>query len=66
MAGLLERSDAGVVPAGATVVLTVTGHGLKDPQWALRRADGSEVTPTVVESDTSRVAEVLGLVPASA
>jgi threonine synthase len=44
----------------------VTGHGLKDPQWALRRADGSEVTPTVVESDTSRVAEVLGLVPASA
>jgi len=66
VAGLLERSDAGVVPAGATVVLTVTGHGLKDPQWALRRADGSEVTPTVVESDTSRVAEVLGLVPASA
>ena len=23
------------------VVLTVTGHGLKDPQWALRTADGS-------------------------
>ena len=66
VAGLLERADAGVVPAGSTVVLTVTGHGLKDPQWALRRADGSEVTPTVVESDTSRVAEVLGLVPASA
>ena len=66
VAGLLERSDAGVVPAGSTVVLTVTGHGLKDPQWALRRADGSEVEPTVVASDTSRVAEVLGLVPASA
>jgi len=55
-----------VVPAGATVVLTVTGHGLKDPQWALRRADGSNVEPTVVASDTARVAEVLGLVPASA
>jgi threonine synthase len=66
VAGLLERADAGVVPAGATVVLTVTGHGLKDPQWALRRADGSEVAPTVVASDTARVAEVLGLVPASA
>jgi threonine synthase len=66
VAGLLERADAGVVPAGATVVLTVTGHGLKDPQWALRRPDGSEVAPTVVASDTARVAEVLGLVPASA
>jgi threonine synthase len=66
VAGLLERADAGVVPAGATVVLTVTGHGLKDPQWALRRPDGSDVQPTVVASDTTRVAEVLGLVPASA
>ncbi|MGO3885196.1 MAG: threonine synthase, partial [Mycetocola sp.] len=35
VAGLLERSAAGVIPAGARVVLTVTGHGLKDPQWAL-------------------------------
>ncbi|HYP72582.1 MAG TPA: threonine synthase, partial [Microbacterium sp.] len=43
VAGLLDRAEAGVVPAGATVVLTVTGHGLKDPQWALRNADGSEV-----------------------
>ena len=33
---------------GATVVLTVTGHGLKDPQWALRTADGDDVTPTIV------------------
>ncbi|ROS62036.1 threonine synthase [Frigoribacterium sp. PhB160] len=66
VAGLLERADAGVIPAGATVVLTVTGHGLKDPQWALRKADGSEVEPTVVASDTSRVAEVLGLVPTPA
>src|SRR3978361_957632 len=31
VAGLLERSDAGQIPAGATVVLTVTGHGQKDP-----------------------------------
>ncbi|GAB2973503.1 threonine synthase [Frigoribacterium salinisoli] len=66
VAGLLERADAGVVPAGATVVLTVTGHGLKDPQWALRNADGSDVQPTVVPSDTSQVAEVLGLAPTTA
>jgi threonine synthase len=61
VAGLLERSAAGQVPAGATVVLTVTGHGLKDPQWALRTADGSDVTPTVVPVDTDEVAGVLGL-----
>jgi threonine synthase len=44
-------------------VLTVTGHGLKDPQWALRNADGSQVEPTVVDATTSDVASVLGLVP---
>jgi threonine synthase len=68
VAGLLERAAAGVIPKGATVVLTVTGHGLKDPQWALRTADGGEVTPTVVPIDTAAIADVLGLVasPASA
>jgi len=61
VAGLLDRAEAGVVPAGATVVLTVTGHGLKDPQWALRSADGSEITPTVVDASTTEVASVLDL-----
>ena len=64
VAGLLDRVEAGVVPPGARVVLTVTGHGLKDPQWALRNADGSQVEPTVVDATTSEVASVLGLVPA--
>jgi threonine synthase len=61
VAGLLERSAAGAIPRGATVVLTVTGHGLKDPQWALRTADGSDVTPTVVPVDTAAIADLLGL-----
>ena len=61
VAGLLERSDAGEIPRGSTVVLTVTGHGLKDPSWALKTADGSDVTPTVVPVDTAEVASVLGL-----
>jgi len=64
VAGLLERSEAGEIPAGATVVITVTGHGLKDPSWALRTADGSDITPTVVPVDTAEVASVLGLVRA--
>ncbi len=63
VAGLLERSEAGQIPAGSRVVLTVTGHGLKDPQWALRTADGGEVQPTVVDASTSEVASVLGLSP---
>jgi len=61
VAGLLERADAGQIPKDATIVLTVTGHGLKDPQWALRSADGSDVTPTVVPVDTAEIAGVLGL-----
>jgi threonine synthase len=61
VAGLLERAEAGAIPKDATVVLTVTGHGLKDPQWALRTADGSDITPTVVPVDTAAIAGVLGL-----
>ena len=66
VAGLLERAEAGQVPADATVVLTVTGHGLKDPQWALRNADGGDITPTIVPVDVTEVASVLGLAKASA
>lgn len=62
VAGLLERADAGMIPAGSVVVLTVTGHGLKDPQWALRLPDGSDVTPRVVPVDVPEIADVLGLV----
>jgi len=61
VAGLLERSEAGAIPKGSTVVLTVTGHGLKDPQWALKGPDGTEAQPTVVPVDTAEVASVLGL-----
>ena len=61
VAGLLQAAQAGQVPAGATIVCTVTGHGLKDPQWALRNADGSDVTPTRVQVDAFTAAQALGL-----
>jgi threonine synthase len=61
VAGLLQGAAAGQVPEGARVVCTVTGHGLKDPQWALRNADGSEVTPTRVPIDAVTAARALGL-----
>jgi threonine synthase len=61
IAGLLKASGEGRIPAGATVVCTVTGHGLKDPQWALRNADGSDVQPTRLSVDVYSVAAALGL-----
>jgi threonine synthase len=61
VAGLLKMHAAGRVPEGKSIVITVTGHGLKDPQWALRNADGSDVQPTRVEYDVVSVASALGL-----
>lgn len=61
IAGLLERAEAGAIPAGATITVTVTGHGLKDPQWGARNLDGTEAAPTVVRAETAEVAAVLGL-----
>ena len=61
VAGLLASHEAGLVPAGARIVCTVTGHGLKDPQWALRQADGSELVPVRVSVDAVSAAVALGL-----
>ncbi|MDO5738903.1 MAG: threonine synthase [Ornithinimicrobium sp.] len=61
VAGLLKQHAAGRVPAGATIVCTVTGHGLKDPQWALRNTDGSEVEPHQISVDVVSAAVALGL-----
>ncbi len=61
VAGLIKHHAAGEVPTGKTIVITVTGHGLKDPDWALKTADGSEVSPTKVEFDVVAVAGALGL-----
>ena len=35
VAGVTKRSQAGLLPEGATVVCTLTGHGLKDPDIAV-------------------------------
>ncbi|MCC3280891.1 MULTISPECIES: threonine synthase [Arthrobacter] len=61
VAGLLKKHAAGEAPSGKKIVITVTGHGLKDPQWALRTADGSDVEPTKVDFDVVSVAAALGL-----
>lgn len=61
VAGLIKHHAAGNVPSGKKIVITVTGHGLKDPDWALKQADGSAVAPTKVGFDVVEVATALGL-----
>jgi len=61
VAGLLKSHAAGLLDPGQTVVCTVTGHGLKDPQWALRGADGEAVTPVRVPVDAMTAARALRL-----
>jgi threonine synthase len=47
VAGLLKAAAAGQVRADETVVCTLTGHGLKDPQRAMDEVDvGPAVDPT--------------------
>ncbi len=61
VAGLLKQSKAGQVPSGARIVCTVTGHGLKDPQWALKGADGGDIEPTRISVDAYSAARALGM-----
>ena len=58
IAGLFKSIDDGWVARGSTVVCTVTGNGLKDPDTALR--DMPSVSPVPV--DPVLVVEKLGLV----
>ena len=60
-AGLFKSSKQGDSFAGATIVVTVTGHGLKDAGWALKDEDGGDILPIVVNNNAAEVAENLGL-----
>jgi threonine synthase len=57
VAGLLQEAEAGRVPRGSTVVCTVTGHGLKDPEWAISTAP----SPTTIQLDVLAAARSLDL-----
>ncbi|WP_018685647.1 threonine synthase [Actinokineospora enzanensis] len=48
IAGLLDTAADGRLPRGSVVVCTVTGHGLKDPDTALREV--VEVEPVPVDA----------------
>ena len=58
IAGLLKCHAAGNIPKGSTVVVTVTGHGLKDPEVAV---ENSLAKSTVVDANLDSVLAVIGL-----
>jgi threonine synthase len=57
VAGLLMTAEDGRLPSGSTVVCTVTGNGLKDPEWAIAGAP----KPITVPIDGYTAAVSLGL-----
>ncbi|MCW2616286.1 MAG: threonine synthase [Frankiales bacterium] len=57
VAGLLQAHAAGLVHPGEKVVCTVTGNGLKDPDWAIAGAP----KPVTVANSAEAAAAALGL-----
>jgi threonine synthase len=57
--GLLAAAARDAIPAGSRIVVTLTGHGLKDTATALEGLGGVE--PLVVDADADAVAAAAGL-----
>jgi threonine synthase len=57
VAGLLRAAESGEIRPGSTVVCTVTGHGLKDPEWAISTAPA----PITIPADPVLAARALDL-----
>lgn len=58
LAGLIRCQRDGRIPAGSLITATMTGHGLKDPDTAIKAA-GFE--PVVVPATMEAVMKVIGL-----
>ncbi len=58
LAGLIQCAKAGRIPAESVITATMTGHGLKDPDTAIKAA-GFE--PYLVEPNKDAVMKVIGL-----
>ena len=57
VAGLLQLSAQGQLEPGSVIVCVLTGHGLKEPDWAIAGA----APPPVIPADVDRAAELLDL-----
>ena len=59
VAGLIKKKKAGELPVDKRIVITVTGHGLKDVQWALE--GNAAATPVIIPVDVKAAAQELSL-----
>ncbi|HTR69316.1 MAG TPA: threonine synthase [Mycobacteriales bacterium] len=57
VAGLLQSHNNGLLEPGSTVVCTLTGNGLKDPEWAISGAPA----PITIPADVGAAAAALEL-----
>lgn len=58
LAGLFKLQKENKLPTAKNIVITVTGNGLKDPQWALEGAAAANKIPV----DAKQAAHALGLI----
>ncbi len=58
LAGLIKCLQAGLISQGSLITATLTGHGLKDPDNAIKTAG---LEPVVVEANKKAVMKVIGL-----
>ena len=56
LAGVIKMYKKGIFKDGDTIVCTLTGHGLKDPDTAIKSSD----SPVTVPSDFDEVVKALG------
>ncbi len=54
LAGAIRDIQAGKIPEGSTVVCTLTGHGLKDPDTAIAQSADTKVVTVAAEMDEVR------------
>jgi threonine synthase len=55
VAGLLQARDLGLVERGETVVCTLTGHGLKDPNRAIAEVEAGPAVDATADAVTAEL-----------
>lgn len=56
VAGAIRDIKSGRIPEGSTIVCTLTGHGLKDPDIAIKQCEGAIVT---VDADIDAIKRIV-------
>jgi threonine synthase len=58
LAGLIKCIHARIIPEGSVITATLTGHGLKDPDTAIKTAG---FQPHITKADKDEVMQIIGL-----